>query len=154
MRDRPLQDTIRDQVAAMYMWPKTLEIPVIDDPRYFNMALFTVLALLMFHYGSLSRPWSVGSVLDIRFVCFGSAAKRPVGIIEVKILHAKNLLKKDLLGKADPYVKIQLVKTMLSKTTKTKMGTLNPVWEETFKLLVQDPKSQSLELQVFDWEKV
>jgi Ca2+-dependent lipid-binding protein len=110
-----VQDTIRDQVAAMYMWPKTLEIPVIDDP---------------------------------------SAAKRPVGIVEVKVLHAKNLLKKDLMGKADPYVKIQLVKTVMSKTTTTKMSTLNPVWNETFKLLVQDPKSQSLELQVFDWEKI
>ena len=34
------------------------------------------------------------------------------------------------------------------------MSTLNPEWNETFKLLVQDPKSQSLELQIFDWEKV
>jgi len=58
------------------------------------------------------------------------------------------------MGKADPYVKIQLVKTVMSKTTTTKMSTLNPVWNETFKLLVQDPKSQSLELQVFDWEKI
>lgn len=72
----------------------------------------------------------------------------------MKILHAKNLLKKDMMGKADPYVKIQLVKTVMSKTTTTKLSTLNPVWNETFKLLVQDPKSQSLELQVFDWEKV
>jgi Ca2+-dependent lipid-binding protein len=34
------------------------------------------------------------------------------------------------------------------------MSTLNPVWNETFKLLIQDPKSQSLELHVFDWEKI
>jgi Ca2+-dependent lipid-binding protein len=110
-----VQDTIRDQVAAMYMWPKTLEIPVIDDP---------------------------------------SAAKRPVGIVEVKIIRAKNLVKKDFMGKSDPYVKIQLVNTVFSKTTRTKMSTLNPEWNEAFKLLVQDPKSQSLELQVFDWEKI
>ncbi|KAG0599285.1 hypothetical protein M758_12G140300 [Ceratodon purpureus] len=110
-----VQETIRDQVAAMYMWPKTLEIPVIDDP---------------------------------------SAAKRPVGIVEVKIIRAKNLVKKDFMGKSDPYVKLQLVNTVLSKTTRTKMSTLNPEWNETFKLLVQDPKSQSLELQIFDWEKI
>jgi Ca2+-dependent lipid-binding protein len=110
-----VQDTIRDQVAAMYMWPKTLEIPVIDDP---------------------------------------SAAKRPVGIVEVKVIRAKNLSKKDFMGKSDPYVKIQLVNTVFSKTTRTKLSTLNPEWNETFKLLVQDPKSQSLELQVFDWEKI
>lgn len=83
-----------------------------------------------------------------------SAAKRPVGILEVKIIRAQKLQKKDFMGKADPYVKIQLVNTVLSKTTRTKMNTLFPEWNETFKLLVQDPKTQSLELQVFDWEKV
>jgi Ca2+-dependent lipid-binding protein len=72
----------------------------------------------------------------------------------VKIIRARNLVKKDFMGKSDPYVKIQLVNSVLSKTTRTKMSTLNPEWNETFKLLVQDPKSQSLELQVFDWEKV
>lgn len=72
----------------------------------------------------------------------------------MKIIRAQKLLKKDFMGKADPYVKIQLVNTVLSKTTRTKMNTLSPEWNETFKLLVQDPKSQSLELQVFDWEKV
>lgn len=72
----------------------------------------------------------------------------------MKILHAKNLLKMDILGKSDPYVKLNIVKTLTSKTTTTKMSTLNPVWNETFKLLIQDPKSQSLELHVFDWEKV
>ena len=103
--------------------------------------------------GCLSHVRWLG-ILDIRCVCSGSAAKRPVGIIEVKIIRARNLVKKDFMGKSDPYVKIQLVNTVLSKTTRTKMSTLNPEWNETFKLLVQDPKSQSLELQVYDWEKV
>jgi len=136
----------------MYMWPKTLEIPVIDDPRYSNIVFFVALSCFILPSCLDLKQWF--NVLDIRIVCSGSAAKRPVGIVEVKIMHAKNLLKKDILGKADPYVKIQLVKTVLSKTTTTKMSTLNPIWNETFKLLVQDPKSQSLELQVFDWEKV
>ncbi|XP_024362109.1 synaptotagmin-2 isoform X1 [Physcomitrium patens] len=110
-----VQDTIRDRVAEMYMWPKTLEIPIIDDH---------------------------------------SAAKRPVGTVEVKIIRARNLLKTDFMGKADPYVKIRLVNSVLSKTTRTKANTLNPEWHEIFKLPVQDPKSQSLELEVFDWEKL
>ncbi|KAH9575026.1 hypothetical protein CY35_01G090600 [Sphagnum magellanicum] len=109
-----VQDFIKDQVSQLYMWPKTLEIPVIDDP---------------------------------------SAAKKPVGILEVTVLHAKNLLKMDVLGKADPYVKLQLVNTLMSKKTRTKMNTLNPEWNETFKLLVQDPKSQSLGLHVYDWDR-
>jgi Ca2+-dependent lipid-binding protein len=72
----------------------------------------------------------------------------------VTVLRAKNLLKMDVLGKADPYVKLQLVNTLMSKKTHTKMNTLNPEWNETFKLLVQDPKSQSLELHVYDWDRV
>ncbi|CAK9190310.1 unnamed protein product [Sphagnum troendelagicum] len=110
-----VQDFIKDQVSQLYMWPKALEIPVIDDP---------------------------------------SAAKKPVGILEVTVLRAKNLLKMDVLGKADPYVKLQLVNTLMSKKTQTKMNTLNPEWNETFKLLVQDPKSQSLELHVYDWDRI
>lgn len=31
-----LQDFIKDQVSQLYMWPKTLEIPVIDSPRWAN----------------------------------------------------------------------------------------------------------------------
>ncbi|KAH8974268.1 hypothetical protein BDL97_01G093000 [Sphagnum fallax] len=110
-----VQDFIKDQVSQLYMWPKALEIPVIDDP---------------------------------------SAGKKPVGILEVTVLRAKNLLKMDVLGKADPYVKLQLVNTLMSKKTQTKMNTLNPEWNETFKLLVQDPKSQSLELHVYDWDRI
>ncbi len=70
------------------------------------------------------------------------------------VVCAKNLLKMDVMGKADPFVKLQLVNTLMSKKTRTKKSTLNPEWNETFKLLVQDPKSQSLEIQVYDWDKV
>jgi len=72
----------------------------------------------------------------------------------VTVVRAKNLLKMDVMGKADPFVKLQLVNTLMSKKTHTKKSTLNPEWNETFKLLVQDPKSQSLEIQVYDWDKV
>lgn len=72
----------------------------------------------------------------------------------MKIIRARNLWKTDFMGKADPYVKIRLVNSVLSKTTRTKANTLNPEWHEIFKLPVQDPKSQSLELEVFDWEKL
>lgn len=58
MPDRPLQDTIRDQVAAMYMWPKTLEIPVIDDPRYLNLAFVVAFSCFILPV-NLSRLWSV-----------------------------------------------------------------------------------------------
>ncbi|KAJ4805833.1 Calcium-dependent lipid-binding (CaLB domain) family protein [Rhynchospora pubera] len=83
------------------------------------------------------------------------ATKRPVGILNVKVVRAMNLLKMDLLGKSDPYVKLKLSGERLrSKRTSIKMCNLNPEWNENFKFVVKDPKTQVLELHVFDWEKV
>lgn len=84
-----------------------------------------------------------------------SAAKKPVGVLHVKILRAKGLRNKDMLGKSDPYVKISLGSgTLQSKKTTIKMDNLNPEWNEAFTLVVSDPESQALELTVYDWEKV
>lgn len=81
--------------------------------------------------------------------------KRPVGILHVKVLKAMNLKKKDLLGGSDPYVKVKLTEDKLpSKKTKVKQRNLNPEWNEEFNLVVKDPETQALELQVFDWEQV
>ncbi|KAK1617000.1 hypothetical protein QYE76_022517 [Lolium multiflorum] len=64
-------------------------------------------------------------------------------------------MKKDLMGKSDPYVKVKLTEEKLpSKKTSVKRSNLNPEWNEEFKLVVKDPESQALELTVFDWEQV
>jgi hypothetical protein len=83
---------------------------------------------------------------------WNSVAKRPVGIVEVKIVRAKNFPQKYFMGNA--YVKIQIANTFMAKTTRTKINTFVPEWNEHFKLMVHDPKSQLLELHVYDWEKV
>ncbi|EXB61824.1 Extended synaptotagmin-2 [Morus notabilis] len=83
------------------------------------------------------------------------AIKKPVGILRVNVVRAHKLLKKDLLGASDPYVKLSLTGEGLSaKKTTVKKKTLNPEWNENFKLVVKDPQSQVLRLQVFDWDKV
>ncbi|KAK9748560.1 hypothetical protein RND81_02G066800 [Saponaria officinalis] len=113
---RFVQEKIKDQVGEMYLWPKTLEVPVLD-PKL--------------------------------------AGRRPVGILHVKVLRAMNLRKKDLLGGADPYVKLKLTEDKLpSKKTTVKYKTLNPEWNEEFNLSVRNPESQILELAMYDWEKV
>ncbi|KAK9289505.1 hypothetical protein L1049_007660 [Liquidambar formosana] len=112
-----VQETIRNQVASLYLWPQTLEIPILDG--------------------------TVG------------AMKKPVGILNVKVVRAIKLLKMDLLGTSDPYVKLSLSGERLpAKKTSIKMKNLNPEWNEDFKLTVKDPQSQVLELHVYDWEKV
>lgn len=113
---RFVQELIKDQVANMYLWPKTLEVPIMDPAK---------------------------------------AMKRPVGILTVKVLRAMKLKKKDLLGASDPYVKLKLTEDKLtSKKTTVKLKNLNPEWNEEFNMVVKDPKSQALEVNVFDWEQV
>ncbi|KAE9589165.1 putative C2 domain, synaptotagmin-like mitochondrial-lipid-binding domain-containing protein [Lupinus albus] len=112
-----VQETIKKQVASLYLWPQTLEIPILDESTV--------------------------------------AIKKPVGILHVNVVRAHKLLKKDLLGTSDPYVKLTLTGDKLSaKKTSIKMRNLNPEWNEKFKLVVKDPNSQVLQLQVYDWDKV
>ncbi|KAG6696984.1 hypothetical protein I3842_09G176300 [Carya illinoinensis] len=112
-----IQDTIRRQVASLYLWPQTFEIQILAG--------------------------SVGTM------------KKPVGILQVKVVRALNLLKMDLLGTSDPYVKLSLSGDRLpSKKTSIKMKNLNPEWNEDFKLTVKDPQCQVLQLHVYDWEKL
>lgn len=99
-------------------------------------------------------------VLQLNYYLFyepycSGATKKPVGILHVKVVRAINLLKMDLLGKSDPYVKMRLSGERLpSKKTSVKMSNLNPEWNEQFKFVVKDPNTQVLELHMFDWEKV
>lgn len=114
---RYIQETLKKQVASLYLWPRILEIPMLDP-----------------------------SILSTR---------KPVGILHVKVVRASKLLKMDILGTSDPYVKLSLTGGGLpAKKTSIKMRNLNPVWNEKFKLIVNDPKSQVLQLQVYDWDKV
>ncbi|KAH1212530.1 Synaptotagmin-3 [Glycine max] len=60
----------------------------------------------------------------------------------------------DLLGTSDPYVKLSLIGDKLpTKKTTVKKNNLNPEWNDKFKLVVKDPESQLLQLQVYDWDK-
>lgn len=112
-----VQETISKQVARLYLWPQTLDIPILDS--------------------------SIGAV------------KKPVGILHVKVLRAQKLLNMDFLSKSDPYVKLSLGGDMLpAKKTTVKMNSLDPVWDEDFKLTVKDPEAQVLQLHLYDWEKI
>lgn len=78
-----------------------------------------------------------------------------MGILHVNVVRAQKLLKMDLLGTSDPYVKLSLTGDKLpAKKTTVKRKNLNPEWNEKFKLVVKDPQSQVLQLQVYDWDKV
>ncbi|KAH7513199.1 hypothetical protein FEM48_Zijuj12G0171100 [Ziziphus jujuba var. spinosa] len=112
-----VQETIKKQIASLYLWPQTYELQILDG--------------------------STGTT------------KKPIGLLHVKVVRGLKLLKMDLLGSSDPYVKLSLSGERLpAKRTSIKMKNLNPVWNEEFNLTVKDPQSQVLELRVYDWEKV
>ncbi|XP_050211191.1 synaptotagmin-3 isoform X1 [Mercurialis annua] len=114
---RLVQEIIKKQVASLYLWPRSLDIPVLDSSSV--------------------------------------AIKKPVGILHAKVVRAMKLLKADLLGTSDPYVKLSLTGEKLpAKKTTIKKKNLNPEWNENFKIIVKDPQSQVLHLEVFDWDKV
>lgn len=113
---RFVQEQIKDQVANMYLWPKTLVVPILDPAKAF---------------------------------------RRPVGIVHVKVLRAVGLRKKDMMGGADPYVKIKLSEDKIpSKKTTVKHKNLNPEWNEEHKFSVRDPQTQVLQFSVYDWEQL
>ncbi|CAJ2675773.1 synaptotagmin-2-like [Trifolium pratense] len=113
---RIVQEIIKEQVAKMYLWPKALEVQIMDPSK---------------------------------------AMKTPVGILHVKVLRALKLKKKDIMGGADPYVKLKLKDDKLaSKKTTVKYKNLNPEWNEEFNVVIKDPESQALVLNVYDWEQI
>ncbi|GLU04595.1 hypothetical protein SLE2022_217330 [Rubroshorea leprosula] len=114
---RFVQELIKEQVANMYLWPKTLEVTIMDPSK---------------------------------------AIKKPVGILNVKVLRAMKLKRKDLIGSSDPYIKLTLTEDKVATTKKTtvKHNNLNPEWNEEFSLVVKDPETQTLELVLYDWEQV
>ncbi|KAI3460413.1 hypothetical protein Pfo_017076 [Paulownia fortunei] len=113
---RIVQELIKDQVANMYLWPRRLEVQIMDPIK---------------------------------------AMQKPVGILNVNVIRAMKLKKKDLLGASDPYVKLKLIDDKLpSKKTSVKHNNLNPEWNEEFSFVVKDPEAQVLRLKVYDWEQV
>ncbi|XP_058181372.1 synaptotagmin-3-like [Rhododendron vialii] len=64
------------------------------------------------------------------------AVRKPVGILHVKVIRAIRLLKMDLIGTSDPYVKLSLSEERLpAKKTTVKKRNLNPEWNENFSLM-------------------
>lgn len=138
-----LQELIKDQVANMYLWPKYLEVPIMDPSK-------SVLEILL----AFNLSFESGFVNFI-LIIWSRIEKKAVGILTVKVLRATKLTRKDMFGKSDPYVKLKLTEDKLSaKKTKVKHSNLNPEWNEEFNLVVKDPESQALELLVYDWEQV
>ncbi|KAI6680228.1 hypothetical protein NL676_034109 [Syzygium grande] len=85
--------------------------------------------------------WPVRKIVSILPGDYSDLELKPVGTLEVKLVQAKDLANKDLIGKSDPFAVLF-------------NNQLNPVWNEHFDFIVEDVSTQRLTIRVFDDEGI
>ena len=74
-------------------------------------------------------------------------------ILHVRVVEAKDLPKMDVIGKADPYVIIQMSGTKYSSKTKTVYDTYNPYWNEEFHFQVTNINTNHIDFLLKDEDR-
>ncbi|XP_060171997.1 synaptotagmin-5-like [Lycium barbarum] len=100
-----------------------------------------------------SITWPVRKIIPILPGDYSDLELKPTGVLEVKLVQAKELTNKDLIGKSDPFAELYVrpVRDRMKKS-KTINNQLNPVWNEHFEFIVEDPLTQHLVVKIFDDE--
>jgi len=72
-----------------------------------------------------------------------------VGILEVKLVQAKELTNKDIIGKSYPYA-VVYIRPLFDRMKKSKTinNDLNPIWNEHFEFVVEDLTTQHKNVKV------
>ncbi|XP_026447963.1 synaptotagmin-5-like isoform X2 [Papaver somniferum] len=98
-----------------------------------------------------SLTWPVRKVVPIIPGDYSELELQPVGTLGVKLIQAKELTNKDVIGKSDPFA-VLYIRPLRNrmKTSKTIKNQLNPVWNEHYEFIVEDETTQNLVLKVFD----
>ncbi|KAH9299569.1 hypothetical protein KI387_031251, partial [Taxus chinensis] len=102
-----------------------------------------------------SLMWPARNIIPILSGDYSDMELKPVGILEVKLVQAKNLENQDFIGKSDPFCVIYTrpIRERLKKS-KTINNQLNPVWNEHFELEVEDVSTQHIYVKIFDEERI
>jgi hypothetical protein len=125
-----------------------------DVPPHFDLQLAVVLAGFAFEAYNVPVGGVRGSDAKGTSTAYMSkfVTESYAGVLEVMLKSASGLRKADLFGKSDPYVVATVGDNGFS--SKTKLVTLDPVWNETFRVYVSDPNEQILKLNVMDFDLV
>lgn len=92
--------------------------------------------------------------LDLEQMMTGGAAlNAAVGVIQFTIYNAKDLKNVELVGNSDPYVKIRLGNRPALASTAVQNDTLNPVWNETNVILINN-LNETIHMEIFDKDNV
>ncbi|KAK6912591.1 C2 domain [Dillenia turbinata] len=102
-----------------------------------------------------SITWPVRNIVPIIPGDYSDLELKPVGKLGVKLVQAKELTNKDLIGKSDPFA-VLFVRPVRDrmKTSKTINNDLNPIWNEHFEFIVEDVSTQHVTVRVFDDEGI
>ncbi|MCD7463658.1 Synaptotagmin-5 [Datura stramonium] len=100
-----------------------------------------------------SITWPVRKVIPILPGDYSDLELKPTGLLEVKLVQAKELTNKDLIGKSDPFA-VLYVRPLRDRMKKSKIinNDLNPIWNEHFEFVVEDPLTQHLVVKIYDDE--
>ncbi|KAI3868757.1 hypothetical protein MKW98_008842 [Papaver atlanticum] len=100
-----------------------------------------------------SITWPVRKIIPIIPGDYSDLELKPVGTLEVKLVQAKELTNKDLIGKSDPYA-VVYVRPLADRMKKSKTinNQLNPIWNEHFEFIVEDASTQHLIVKIYDGE--
>ncbi|KAE8682566.1 Synaptotagmin-4 [Hibiscus syriacus] len=102
-----------------------------------------------------SITWPVRNIVQIIHGDYSFLELKPVGILDVKLVQAKELTNKDIIGKSDPFA-VLFIRPLPEKTKTSKIigNQLNPIWNEHFEFSVEDVSTQHVTVKVFDDEGV
>ncbi|KAG5564341.1 hypothetical protein RHGRI_000514 [Rhododendron griersonianum] len=102
-----------------------------------------------------SITWPVRKIVPILPGDYSDLELKPVGVLEVKLVQAKELTNKDIIGKSDPFA-VLYIRPLPDrmKTSKIIGNQLNPVWNEHFEFIVEDVSTQHLVIKIFDDEGI
>ncbi|RZC53870.1 hypothetical protein C5167_012727 [Papaver somniferum] len=169
-----IESTIRDAIEDSITWPVRKIIPII--PGDYSRTLCIIGWTWMCHCCMLGAKllrlssWcyircshvsvliclSVSQTSTCFFLCwFSDLELKPVGTLEVKLVQAKELTNKDIIGKSDPYA-VVYIRPLADRMKKSKTinNQLNPIWNEHFEFIVEDASTQHLIVKIFDDEGV
>ncbi|CAN1812592.1 SYT4 [Linum perenne] len=102
-----------------------------------------------------SITWPVRKIIPILPGDYEDLELKPEGTLDVKLVQAKELSNKDVIGKSDPFA-VLFVRPLRDRTKTSKVinNQLNPIWNEHFEFIVEDSSTQRLTIRVFDDEGI
>ncbi|KAJ3693407.1 hypothetical protein LUZ60_008887 [Juncus effusus] len=99
--------------------------------------------------------WPNRKVIPIIPGNYSDLELKPVGVLDVKLVQARDLKNKDLIGKSDPFA-VLYIRPLSNRTKKSKTinNDLNPIWNESYEFIVEDSSTQCLTVKIYDDEGI